>query len=98
MLDTLLIIIYSAKDKKGKATTKKVHGINTGWKEKTKNNTGENDDDDDGPMVQYGGIIDDNEAPEPSIQARAISSKMTVIKVKLFTFLPNSKLITIRKL
>jgi hypothetical protein len=55
-----------------------------------KDKAGDNDDDDDdGPMVQYGGILDDDEtdkAIEQAIQARVISSKKTMYKVKFFAF------------
>lgn len=55
-----------------------------------KDKAGDNDDDDDdGPMVQYGGILDDDEtdkAIEQAIQARVISGKKTMYKVKFFAF------------
>ena len=60
-----------------------------GWKAKA-NGKEADDDNDDGPMVQYGGIVDDDETDEvieAAMQARAVSGKKTTHKVKLLAFI-----------
>jgi hypothetical protein len=59
----MLIVTYSTNGKQGKGTTKNVHGIDVGWKAKA-NKKEADDDNDDGPMVQYGGIVNDDETDE----------------------------------